>query len=245
MSDVSISYAPNGPWPTFSRDERRVLGTLMEKSKTSSDGYPMSLNSLVAGCNQKSNRDPVLELDDDAVNDALTLLRNKALVTKVFSGRTEKWRHLLYEQWHLDSRDTAILAELLLRGPQTEGEIRSRASRMVEIPDLETLKSYLRPLIERNLVQYLTPEDRRGAVLTHGFHAPEELVRLKTQYANAPASAASGAAIASTNSTPGVPSAPSVSEQRVAALETALAQLRDEVAAMRAELATLRQSLGG
>ncbi|MFQ3650105.1 MAG: DUF480 domain-containing protein [Gemmataceae bacterium] len=240
MSDASISYAPNGPWPIFTREERRVLGTLMEKSKTSTDGYPMSLNSLVAGCNQKSNRDPVMELDDDVVNDALTSLRAKALVTKVFSGRTEKWRHLLYEQWHLDSRDTAILAELLLRGPQTEGEIRSRASRMVEIPDLESLKSYLRPLIERQLVQYLTPEDRRGAVLTHGFHAPDELARLKAHYSSGPASVASVAAAALTSG-----ASPSVSEERVAALESALAQLRDEVAALRAELATLRQSLGG
>jgi len=239
MSDVSISYAPNGPWPVFSRDERRVLGTLMEKSKTSSDGYPMSLNSLIAGCNQKSNRDPVLELDEDAVNDALSSLRSKALVTKVFSGRTEKWRHLLYEQWHLDSRDTAILAELLLRGPQTEGELRSRASRMVEIPDLDSLKSYLRPLLERHLVQYLTPEDRRGAVLTHGFHAADELARLKAHYASGPASVASSAAAAVASG-----ATSSITEERVVALENALAQLRDEVSALRAELATLRQALG-
>jgi uncharacterized protein YceH (UPF0502 family) len=237
MSDESISYGTNGPWPTFDRDERRVLGTLMEKSKTSTDGYPMSMSALVAGCNQKSNRDPVLELDEGDVHDALTLLRNKALVTKVFSGRTEKWRHLLYEQWHLDSRDTAILAELLLRGPQTEGEIRSRASRMVEIPDLDALKGYLRPLLERNLVQYLTPEDRRGAVLTHGFHAPEELARLRAHYASGPASVASPAAAT-------LGAGVSISEDRVAALEASLARLKEEMTALRAEVASLKQALG-
>src|SRR4051794_16348213 len=112
MSAEGVTYGLNGPWPVFTRDERRALGTLIEKSKTSADGYPMSLNSLVAGCNQKSNRDPALELDEDEVQDALNLLKSKGLATKVFRGRAEKWRRLVCEQWHLDSREMAILAEL-------------------------------------------------------------------------------------------------------------------------------------
>ncbi|NBO93445.1 MAG: DUF480 domain-containing protein [Planctomycetia bacterium] len=236
MDAESVSYAPGGPWPSFSRDERRVLGTLIEKSKTSADGYPMSINALVAGCNQKSNRDPVLELDEDEVMDALNLLKAKALVTKVFSGRSEKWRHLVYEQWHLDSREMAIIAELLLRGPQTEGEIRTRASRMVEIPDLDSLKGYLKPLLERRLVQYLTPEDRRGAVITHGFHGDEEFSRLKVQYTSVPASVAHTVVAA--------PSSPKM-DDRIPVLEAGLASLRDEVARLREEVAILKRSLGG
>lgn len=236
MNGEGVSYGPNGPWPVFSRDERRVLGTLMEKSKTSADGYPMSVNSLVAGCNQKSNRDPVLDLDEGDVEDALNKLRAKALVTKVFSGRTEKWRHLVYEQWHLDSRDTALIAELLLRGPQTEGELRTRASRMAEIPGLESLKEHLKPLIDRGLVLYLTPEDRRGAVLGDGFHDAATLARMRTQYASAPASVASAPAP--------VPAAPRA-DDRVPALEAAVAALRQEVAALREELRAFKSSLGG
>ena len=77
-----------------------------------------------------------------------------------------------------DKVELAVLGELLLRGPQTEGELRARTSRMEPIDDLDALRGVLRPLVERNLVVYLTPEDRRGAVLTHGFHDPEELKRL-------------------------------------------------------------------
>jgi uncharacterized protein YceH (UPF0502 family) len=233
MSAEGVSYGVSGPWPVFNRDERRVLGTLIEKSKTSADGYPMSLNALVSGCNQKSNRDPVLELDEDEVQDALNMLKSKALVTKVFSGRTEKWRHLVYEQWHLDSREMAILAELLLRGPQTEGEIRTRASRMVEIPDLESLKGFLKPLLERTLILYLTPEDRRGAVLTHGFHEAGELARLKAHYSSGPASVAPA------------PVAAAKQDDRIPALEAGLAALREEFTRLREEFTALKRSLGG
>src|SRR5436305_1320078 len=91
-------------------------------------------------------------------------------------------RHSLYETWHVDKVELAVLGELLLRGPQTEGELRSRASRMEPIDDLDALRAVLRPLAERRLVVYLTPEGRRGTVLTHGMHAPEELTRLRERH---------------------------------------------------------------
>src|SRR5262249_27659767 len=135
-------------------------------------------------------RDPIMDLDDDDVLDALTRCKAKGLVMKVIGGRVERWRHMLYETWHVDKVELAVLAELLLRGPQTEGELRTRASRMEPIDDLEVLRSKLRPLVERNLVVYLTAEDRRGAVLTHGFHDGRELESLKRHAAAAPAPAA-------------------------------------------------------
>src|SRR5207248_1166663 len=110
-----------GPWPVLDVQERRVLGVLVEKAKTTPDAYPMSLNALVTGCNQKSNRDPVLFLSEDDVEYTLTRLQKAGLVMKITGGRVERWRHLLYESWNVDKVDLAILGELLLRGPQTEG----------------------------------------------------------------------------------------------------------------------------
>src|SRR3954447_11527964 len=160
---------PSEPAPLAVLDvnERRVLGVLIEKAKTTPDAYPLSVNALVTGSNQKSNRDPVMELDDDDVLEALTRCKNKGLVMKVIGGRVERWRHLLYETWHVDKVELAVLAELLLRGPQTEGELRGRASRMEPIDDLDALRRVLKPLVDRNLVVYLTSEGR-GAMVTHG-----------------------------------------------------------------------------
>ena len=176
--------APSAGWPVLGMVERRLLGVLVEKAKTTPDAYPMSLNALTTGCNQKSNRDPVLSLNDGEVENTLEELQKKGLVSKIVGGRVERWRHLLYECWHADKVELAVLAELLLRGPQTEGELRGRASRMEPIDDLETLRGILRKLAERNLVVYLTPEGRRGTVLSHGFHDPAELAALRQMHAD-------------------------------------------------------------
>src|SRR3954454_10919237 len=122
MSSEVENVAPAAPptWPVLSLYERRVLGVLVEKAKTTPDAYPMSLNALVTGCNQKSNRDPILFLSEDDVEYTLTRLQKAGLVMKITGGRVERWRHLLYESWHVDKVDLAILGELLLRGPQTE-----------------------------------------------------------------------------------------------------------------------------
>src|SRR5205823_6816965 len=98
------------------------------------------------------------------------------------SSRVDKWKHLLYDAWHLDRVDLAILAELLLRGPQTEGELRTRASRMEPFADLDALRKALDPLSKRGLVVYLTPLGKRGTTLTHGFHAADELESLRKRY---------------------------------------------------------------
>src|SRR6516225_3011942 len=87
--------------PTLNVIERRILGVLVEKAKTTPDAYPLSLNALVTGSNQKSNRDPILDLNEDDVEEALNRCKAKGLVMKVIGGRVERWRHLLYESWHV------------------------------------------------------------------------------------------------------------------------------------------------
>src|SRR5437016_14022900 len=161
-------------WPVLTMAERRVLGVMVEKAKTTPDVYPMSLNSLMTGCNQKSNRDPLMNLSEEDVENTLAGLQPKGYVTRIQGGRVERWRHNLYDQWNVNKVELAILAELLLRGPQTEGELRQRASRMEPIDDLEPLRAALKPLAERRLVVFLGPEGRRGTMITHGFHATKE-----------------------------------------------------------------------
>jgi uncharacterized protein YceH (UPF0502 family) len=228
-------------WPVLSLTERRLLGVLVEKQKTTPDVYPMSLNALVTGSNQKSNREPVLSLNGDEVEETLQGLQGKALATRVDSGRVEKWRHLLYEAWNVNKEEIAVLAELLLRGPQTEGELRGHANRLEPVPDLDTLRALLRPLSERGLVTYLTPEGRRGTVLTHGFHPPEELQRLRSRSAHD-----------SVADEPARPRAAAVDPDRLAALTARVdelaagqAELRDTVAALQAQVRSLQNASGG
>lgn len=248
-------------WPILDLKERRVLGVLIEKQKTSktADTYPLTLNALTTGCNQKSNRDPVLTLAEEEVEQTLLRCLKGNLVARVTSTRVMRWRHLLYEAWHVDKIDLAILAELLLRGPQTEGELRTRVNRMESLDDLDALRSALKPLVDRKLVVYLTPEDRRGAVVTHGFHDPRELDRLKDRFAAMPAS------VVEPDSTPGVTRSPDHSgdldriEARLGPLEEGLrsanteiaflkklvSDLQGSMAAIQQELQHLKQELGG
>jgi uncharacterized protein YceH (UPF0502 family) len=212
--------------------ERRVLGVLVEKAKTTPDAYPLSLNALVTGSNQKSNRDPVLSVSDAEAEDALAGLQKKGLVNKITGGsRVERWRHLLYEAWKVDKVELAVLAELLLRGPQTEGELRGRASRMEPIDDLDKLRTVLKPLVERGLVVYLTPEGRRGTVLSHGFHAPQEVERLRASHQGAEREHVS------TEVHP-LPAAPNLAarldraEAEIEALKATVAELHEKVAAL-------------
>src|SRR5437667_5951921 len=99
-------------WQPLSLRQRRVLGVLIEKAKTTPDAYPMSINGLVTGCNQKSNRDPILFLSEEDVEYTLARLQKAGLVIKITGGRVERWRHTLYDTWHLGKVDLAILTEL-------------------------------------------------------------------------------------------------------------------------------------
>ena len=183
MSEPLPGSAPVRP---LEATERRVLGTLVEKAKTTPDQYPLSLNALVNGCNQKSNRDPVTMLDEEQVMKAIASLRSLGAVAEVFgNGSLARYRHLAYEWLCVGKEELAILAELLLRGEQTEGSLRGRASRMDEIPDLPTLRRHLDALASRGLVVWLTPPGR-GRMLTHGLLPPEKLEKVRAEMAPAP-----------------------------------------------------------
>jgi uncharacterized protein len=135
----------------LNENEARVLGALLEKEITTPDYYPLSLNSLVNACNQKSNREPVMNLDDDAVRGALRTLHDNSLARSVSAAdsRVTKYEHRLQEAFNFDRREAALFCELLLRGPQTPGELRTRAERMHRFDDLSEAQSALQRLMNR------------------------------------------------------------------------------------------------
>jgi uncharacterized protein len=136
---------------TLTADESRVLGVLVEKALTTPDQYPLSLNAIVNGANQKNNRDPVLALSEQAVFEAAEGLRGKQLVVRVdqVGGRVHKYRHSAIETLNVRTAELGVLAELLMRGPQTLGELRGRTSRMHPLESIERVKEVLRALAER------------------------------------------------------------------------------------------------
>jgi len=190
MTDTSPeSPAPAPRWRPLNSIDRRVLGVLGEKAKTTPDTYPMSLNAVVAGCNQKSNRSPVLQLEPDQVEESLDRLREFGAVALVEgSGRVQKYRHYLYEWLGVNKVELSVMIELLLRGPQTEGELRGRVSRMDPIDDLNALRELLTSLKTKGLVLPLTPEGR-GQVFTHALFPQRDLDQQKAQHLLQPVAA--------------------------------------------------------
>jgi len=138
--------------PILNEVEARVLGALIEKEITTPDYYPLSMNALLNACNQKSNRDPVTELDEDRVREALHRLDTKGLAGPVrgSDSRVTKYEHRFSEAYNFGRRETAILCVLLLRGPQTPGELRGRAERLYTFDELADVQSTLQKLIERD-----------------------------------------------------------------------------------------------
>ena len=131
--------------------EARVLGCLIEKEITTPEYYPLSLNALLHACNQKSNRDPLMNLDEDAIRSALRSLSEQFLARSASGdSRVAKYEHRLADTFNFTRPETAILCELLLRGPQTPGELRSRAERMHAFEDLSLVHSTLKHLMERD-----------------------------------------------------------------------------------------------
>ena len=153
---------------------RRVLGVLVEKAKTTPDHYPLTLTGVIAGSNQKSNRAPKMDLDEDDALLALDELRQVGAAREVQgSGRSNKYRHAAYQWMDVDSPQAAVMTELLLRGPQTAGELRTRASRMSPFPDLSAVQSVLDALIAKELVEPLSPPGR-GQTFAHKLYPPDE-----------------------------------------------------------------------
>ena len=134
---------------TLTEAEVRVLGSLIEKEITTPDYYPLSLNALMAACNQSSNRNPVVHYDEDTVLQAADLLREKKLVHLIARGesRVNKYRHVLYEAMNMGRPDIAAMCILMLRGPQTIGEIRTRSNRLYDFTSIEQVETTLNGLM--------------------------------------------------------------------------------------------------
>lgn len=164
--------------------EARALGSLIEKDITTPDYYPLSLNALVNACNQKNNREPVMNLDEQSVRQALEGLQNQRVAgpAKGADSRVTKFEHRLQEVFNFDRKETAIVCVLLLRGPQTPGELRTRCERMYRFEALDDVQSTLHKLMEREpaLVKMLprqpgTKESRYAHLLSgdvEGWSAP-------------------------------------------------------------------------
>ncbi len=162
--------------------QRRILGVLIEKARTTPDAYPLSLSGLVAGANQKSNRSPLMNLSPEQVEDELIQMRTLGIVAEVQgSGRVSRYRHYGYDYLGVKGAEAAVMTELLLRGEQTAGDLRARASRFEPIADLQALNEILRSLMNKGLVIALTPAGR-GQVFSHNLYQPEELTKLKNKF---------------------------------------------------------------
>lgn len=159
----------------LSFDQGRVLGAMIEKAMTTPTGYPMSLNGVVVACNQVSNREPVTNFSDDQVERILRSLADDGIAKMVHrpGDRVVKYRQALDEQLQTDAKETALVAVLLLRGPQTPGELRQRTTRYVEFVSLSQLEDVLGRLTQRQLVRRLErqpgqKESRYEELLTSG-----------------------------------------------------------------------------
>jgi uncharacterized protein YceH (UPF0502 family) len=205
--------------------ECRVLGALIEKDITTPDYYPLSLNALVNACNQKNNRDPVMSLNENAVRDALYTLQEKRLAGPAggADSRVTKYEHRIQEVFNFTRAETAVMDVLLLRGPQTPGELRGRTERMYRFEELSDVQSTLQKLMQRepSLVKMLprqpgTKESRYAHLLAgdvEGFEATAE---------SAEESTGGG-------------------DERMAQLESEVAQLRREVADLKQQVESFRK----
>ena len=203
--------------------EARVIGCLIEKQITTPDQYPLSLNGLTSACNQKSNRDPVLDLDERAVQQVLDALVRKHFVIERsgFGSRVPKYQHVFcnteFGSLKFSSVETAVLCELLLRGPQTPGELRGRANRMSEVSDVSQIDAALEQLMTRQDGPFVTRlarepgrrDSRYAQLFTNEFERNTEPEPLQVETA------------AGTHT--------SIDEDRLSQLETLVEQLRIEV----------------
>ena len=216
----------------------------MEKSKTTPDAYPMSFSGLLTGCNQKSNRAPITNYSSEQIETIVDELRALGAITIVQgSGRVTKIRHYAYNWLGINKVEGAVMTELLLRGEQTMGELRTRASRMEPIPDLDELKRLVDGLKARQLIVDLSPPGR-GQIVSHNLYPEWELEAVRK-------SVAAGATTVSIDdssddephrSNPSPTSTAATS--RVDALESELSQLRETVSNLSDRLARLEKEIG-
>jgi uncharacterized protein YceH (UPF0502 family) len=223
------------------------VGVLAEKGKTTPEYYPLTVAAIVAGCNQKSNRDPITNYDQDDVEDTLQTLRKKGATIMVEAGgRVPRWKHTLYEWLKVSKAELAVVIELLLRGPQTEGELRGRVSRMEPLPDLSALQTLLDGLTPRGLVVYLSPPgQKRGVMVTHGLYPPEELEKVRQAFATAAAAGDDEAPhrVSGARAELADAAAPAWTAE-IAAVREEVQELRDRLETLTSEIRELKSALG-
>jgi uncharacterized protein YceH (UPF0502 family) len=207
--------------------EARVLGALIEKDITTPDYYPLSLNALVNACNQKNNRDPVMNLDENAVRDALYSLQEKRLAGPAggADSRVTKYEHRVQEVFNFTRAETAVMDVLLLRGPQTPGELRGRGERMYRFEELSDVQGTLQKLMQRTppLVKMLprqpgTKEARYAHLLSGDFEGSFEVPQSASPVAEAGADS-----------------------ERLERLETEVAELRREVGDLKQQMESFQR----
>lgn len=241
--DVTSETDDWTPVRELTKSQRRVLGVLLEKAFTTAEYYPLTLKATTTGANQKSNRSPVTNYTEDAVFDVLEELRTLGLVSVVHTegGRAERYRHNMRKRYSFSEPQLAILTELLLRGRQQVGELRSRASRMVPIESLDELRRELKELIEQGYVQASGAVERRGVEVDHNFYAEQEGRRLESL----PSAREDETATEQSDERPvaTVVSQPAAPQPASVEFEAELRELRQESAALRAEVESLRSAL--
>ncbi len=228
----------------FTRGQRRVLGVLLEKAFTTPDVYPLTLKACTSGCNQKNNRDPVTNYSEEQVREILDELREVGVAAVVHTdgGRAERFRHYMRKRYTFSEVQLAVITELLLRGRQQPGELRTRASRMTPIDSQETLRSALADLQAQGYVQANGPLDRRGVEVDHTFYLEGEHQQLT------PGNFTATPVPHDTDDTPatGIHATDGLDtlQQQHAAMAEEIATLKDKVTQMAEQLDELRRAVG-
>jgi uncharacterized protein YceH (UPF0502 family) len=219
--DSSAKGRPRIP-RTLDPVEIRVLGSLMEKQLSTPEYYPLTLNALVAAANQKSNREPVMELGEDELSRALDRLQDEKLVWKVLGGRATRYDHNLDPVWHLNRKEKALLTLLFLRGPQTTGEMRGRSDRLQTFDSVTEVEETLREMA------------------AHSEPLVRQLPRRPGQKEERWAHTAGGAIVEAP-----LPASPAeVSSESREPLSARVQRLEEQVASLASELAELKKKLG-
>lgn len=216
--------------------ETRILGCLLEKERITPESYPLTLNALVAACNQSTNREPVVGYDERTIEQGIDSLRQKqlAMIVHTAGARVPKYRHRIPDQYELSTQETALLCVLMLRGPQTPGELRSRAERLGGPAVLSEVEGLLEGLARGDapLVQSLPPrpgqKERRYVQLLSGPFQAE--VEPSQPLPSSPVPVA-----------PGVPIEADRGSERLTALEAEMNALKTSLAALQAEFAAFRR----
>lgn len=201
----------------LSANEIRVLGVLIEKQRTVPDSYPLSLNTLQAGCNQKTSREPVMDLSESDISNAIDTLRSNALVVETSGSRVARYAHNLERVLQVPTQSSALLATLMLRGPQTAGELRQNCERLHRFADISTVEAFLQELSEHKEGPLVVELPRQpGSRENRWMHTLSEELLASSQ---------------TTTAQPGNEQLTSVNELRL---------LRQDVDMLKSELAALR-----